>query len=525
MENSSLEEQQLLSSQVTFEHLESLSSSLKDLADTYAKENFYTFIKRVVPSLVTDWKSGKHIKVIADKLQLMAEGKCPRLMVFLPPRSSKSVICSMLFPAWYIGHNPNHEIMSVSHSDELSSDFGRTVRDIVNSETYANIFSGVSLRQDVRAAGKWKTNLNGSYYAAGVRSKISGRGAHVAILDDVMSEHDAISSAGRKYIKEWWPVGIRTRLMPNGSVLIINTRYHYDDICGWLLRMQDENDVPSNMRWEVLSIPAWLDHHAARLLKLPVGSSYFPEWKPDYILKRDEEDIKSTNGTKYWESLYMQNPTPEEGSMIRREWIQWWDWEDPPNCDFIIQTLDTAFSTKDSADFSVIQTWGVFSMNDHYADTGEEKAFSNLILLGSVKERLEYPDLRRVSQEEYRKHRPDLVIVEKKASGQSLIQDLRRNGLPILEYTPDRDKVTRAYTASPLIEAGCIYLPKERDWAKDLLDELVLFPHGAHDDQVDAMVMAIHYVKDSWRMEHPEDPDWEDDQSRRRKKNRGYWQI
>ena len=168
-----------------------------------ANTDFLTFVRFMAPSLVSDFKMGKHIEVNSNKLKELEEGTIKRLMVFLPPRSSKSMICSKLFPAWYIGRNPEHEILTVSHSDQLSSDFGRSVRDIVNTEEFGKIFSGVNLRSDVRAAGKWKTNQNGTYYAAGVRSQIAGRGAHVAILDDVMSEEDSYSEAGRRYVKEW----------------------------------------------------------------------------------------------------------------------------------------------------------------------------------------------------------------------------------------------------------------------------------------------------------------------------------
>ena len=272
-----------------------------------SKEDFITFVRKIAPMLVSDWKMGKHIEVISEKLKQLESGEIKRLMVFLPPRSSKSVICSKLFPAWYIGRNPEHEILTVSHSDQLSSDFGRSVRDVVDSEEFQNIFKGVKLRTDVRAAGKWKTNQGGSYYAAGVKSQIAGRGAHIAILDDVMSEEDSYSEAGRRYIKEWYPAGLRTRIMPNGSILIINTRYHYDDLCGWLLKQQDEYAIAP---WEVVRIPAWLDEESAELLELPVGSSYFPEWKSDEVLQVDEQEIKASNGARYWNALYMQDPTP-----------------------------------------------------------------------------------------------------------------------------------------------------------------------------------------------------------------------
>jgi len=408
--------------------------------------------------------------------------------------------------------------MSVSHSDQLASDFGRTVRDIVNTEKFQRIFKGVALRSDVKAAGKWKTNKNGSYYAAGVRSQVAGRGANIALLDDVMSEEDSFSQTGRKYIKEWYPAGLRTRLMPNGSIIIINTRYHYDDLCGWLLK-QEKTAEQSTYPWEVISIPAWLNEEAAELLDLPVGSSYFPEWKSDEILRIDEQEIRASNGARYWNSLYMQDPSPDDGGIIKKKYINWWEYEEPPECQFIIQTYDTAFSTSRTADYSVIQTWGIF--HDYDEDYGHA---SHLILLGNTRGRYEYPELRRIAQDLYRDFRPDVCIIEKKASGQSLIQDMRRAGLPVLDYLPDKDKVARVYASTPMMEAGRVWLPKNKIWADDLFSECMSFPNGSHDDQVDCMTMAVHYMKDSWNLTHPEDPSWEDDGSKKDKRV-AYWRV
>ena len=489
-----------------------LKGLLSQQVENQSNTDFLTFVRLVAPSLVPGFMMGNHIKLISDKLKDMEDGKIKRLMVFLPPRSSKSVICSKLFPAWYIGRNPSHEILTVSHSDQLSSDFGRSVRDIVNTEEFQKIFRGVHLRSDVRAAGKWKTNQNGTYYAAGVRSQIAGRGAHMAILDDVMSEEDAFSDAGRRYIKEWYPAGLRTRIMPNGSILIINTRFHYDDLCGWLLKQQENMSEYETIPWEVIKIPAWLDEESAELLDLPSGGSYFPEWKTEEVLRMDENEIKASNGSRYWNSLYMQDPTPEEGGLIKKRWLQNWEDPEPPSCDFVIQTFDTAFSTKTTADFSVIQTWGIFYLHDQ-DEKGYETYAPNLILLGNIKGRFEYPELRRLSQKLYNEHRPDVCMIEKKASGQSLIQDMRRAGLPVMEYNPDRDKVSRGYAASPIMEAGRLWIPKNKKWADDLIEELIRFPNAAHDDQVDALTMAVHYLKESWHLTHPDDPDLEDEPS------------
>jgi predicted phage terminase large subunit-like protein len=464
------------------------SSNLIKLRELYfqkavlqSKDSFLHFIAMFAPTLVPDWLMGRHIHVIADKLQKVESGEIKRLMVFLPPRSSKSVICSKLFPAWYVGRHPQHEILTVSHSDQLASDFGRSVRVLVNYDLFNTVFPQVELRSDVRAAGKWKTNQGGTYYAAGVRSQIAGRGAHVAILDDVMSEEDSFSETGRRYVKEWYPSGLRTRIMPNG-----------------------------------------VDEPSSKLLNLPVGSSYFPEWKPSEILKNDEEEIKASNGSRYWESLYMQNPVPDTGGIIKKKWIQWWDYDEPPACDYIIQTYDTAFSTKTTADFSVIQTWGIFEHMETDS-TGRENWVSNLILLGNEKGRFDYPALRMKAQELYDYHKPDVCIIEKKASGQSLIQDLRRAGLPVLDYIPDRDKTARVYAATPMMEAGRVWLPKGHDWSDDLYSEAITFPNARHDDQVDAMTMAIHYMKESWNLTHPDDPDYEEGYER--KKRVAYWKF
>ena len=503
------------------------SSNLIKLRELYfqkavlqSKDSFLHFIAMFAPTLVPDWLMGRHIHVIADKLQKVESGEIKRLMVFLPPRSSKSVICSKLFPAWYVGRHPQHEILTVSHSDQLASDFGRSVRDLVNYDLFNTVFPDVQLRSDVRAAGKWKTNQGGTYYAAGVRSQIAGRGAHVAILDDVMSEEDSFSETGRRYVKEWYPSGLRTRIMPNGSIVIINTRYHEDDLCGWLLRQESQIELEN--KWEVIKIPAWVDEPSSKLLNLPVGSSYFPEWKPSEILKNDEEEIKASNGSRYWESLYMQNPVPDTGGIIKKKWIQWWDYDEPPACDYIIQTYDTAFSTKTTADFSVIQTWGIFEHMETDS-TGRENWVSNLILLGNEKGRFDYPALRTKAQELYDYHKPDVCIIEKKASGQSLIQDLRRAGLPVLDYIPDRDKTARVYAATPMMEAGRVWLPKGHEWSDDLYGEAITFPNARHDDQVDAMTMAIHYMKESWNLTHPDDPDYEEGYER--KKRVAYWKF
>ena len=218
----------------------------------------------------------------------------------------------------------------------------------------------------------------------------------------------------------------------------------------------------------------------------------------------------------------MQDPTPDEGGLIKKKWLQWWEYDEPPACDFIIQTYDTAFSTKTTADYSVIQTWGIFSKYEQN-EYGYEDFVPNLILLGNMKGRYEYPELRRIAQMLYDEFQPDVCIIEKKASGQSLLQDMRRAGLPVQDYIPDKDKVSRVYAASPMIEAGRVWLPKNKKWSDDLYTEILQFPNAAHDDQVDAMTMAIHYMKESWRLTHPDDPYLAEENNY--KKRVAYWRV
>jgi predicted phage terminase large subunit-like protein len=189
--------------------------------------------------------------------------------------------------------------------------------------------------------------------------------------------------------------------------------------------------------------------------------------------------------------------------------------------------MDTAFSSKTTADYSVMQTWGIFEKRQTDS-AGKERLISHLILLGNIRGRFEYPELRAVAQEEYEKHEPDAVMIEKKASGQSLIQDLRRAGLPVLEFNPDRDKVSRATAATPFFESGRVWLPEYKDWALDLIDEAVGFPNARYDDQVDAMVMAVLYMRDSWHVSHEDDPaydDNEEDENTYKPPRKGYWNF
>lgn len=484
-----------------------------------ARDDFHVFVKLMAPFVINDnFVDGAHIRLICEKLQAAVEGRgSKRLQFFLPPGSTKTVIISNLFPAWYFGKFPNHQVLSIGHSTEFAKNrLGRIVRDLIANGTYQQIFPDVSVREDVKAAHSWQTNHRGIYYCTGAGSAIAGYRGHLGICDDVLSEQTAASKVEREAIvKEWYGPGFSTRILPGGIIIIVNTRWHLEDLSGWTLREAKEN--PNADQWEVVSIPAILNEESATLLGKKAGESYWPEYWPLEMLQVKKETL----APHQWNALYMQNPVAEEGNILKREYFNFWDGE-PPECEEIIITMDTAFSTKDSADYSVIMVSGIFREIEHDS-RGLEKNVPKLVVLSVFKGRLEFGDLLDKAMEKIEKYRPDHVVVEKKASGQSLIQELRRAGIQVVEFNPDKDKVSRVNAISNIVSQGRIYIPEGVSWKNGLLDELQSFPNGAHDDQVDALVMAITFLRDNYRIIAPTDWIYRTLQEENPRGRRGYW--
>lgn len=448
-----------------------------------------------------DYIVGKHIRLIADKLMAVARGEIKRLMIFLSPRSGKSLLGSVYFPSWYLGLNPSHQVMTISYSSEMAEDWSREVRNLVASPQYQSVFPGMALRTDSRAANRWRTLQGGIYTAAGTTGGIAGKGAHLAIIDDPMSEQDAYSKAARERVIRWYPGGLRTRLMPKGAIVVISTKWHDNDLPGWLEEEAKKN--PKADQWEILKIPAIVDEKASRLLGIEVGESYFPEFWP-----LSELELTKENTPLYqWEALYMQSPVPEGGAILKRPWWRWWMKDKPPECEYVLMTCDTAFTVESYSDYTAILVWGVWR---------DQKDVPNLVLLGALNERLEYPDLRRRVNEMYQEHEPDCVLIEKKASGISLIQDLRLSGLPVQEWKIDKDKEARAWAAAPLLESGRVWVPQKK-WAEEVVEQCSRFPMGSHDDLVDATTMAILWVHAGFKVEHPDNPEFKEDEDSERK--------
>ena len=332
---------------------------------------------------------GSHHRHIADKFNKLATGEINRLIINMPPRHTKSEFASYLLPAWMVGRDPKLKIIQATHTAELAIRFGRKAKNLIDSENYSKIFK-TKLQEDSKAAGRWETSDGGEYYAAGVGGAITGRGADLLIIDDPHSEQDALSKVSLERAYEWYTSGPRQRLQPGGKIILVMTRWSLKDLTGVLIANQKE---AKSDQWHVVEFPAIMDQE-------PVWPEY---WKMDEL-----EKVKAALPIAKWNAQWMQQPTSEEGAILKREWWRTYDAEDIPNLHHVIQSYDTAFLKKETADYSAITTWGIWYPSE---DEG-----ANLILLDAIKGRYEFPELRRMALEQYKYWQPETVIVEAKAS-------------------------------------------------------------------------------------------------------------
>ena len=426
-----------------------------------------------------DYKVGKHHRILANLLMEIAEGRKDRICVNIPPRHGKSQLVSIFFPAWFIGKYPNKKVMMVSHTTDLAVDFGRKVRNLIDTPAYRTIFPTVSLAADSKSAGRWNTNVGGEYYACGIGSALAGRGADLLLVDDPHSEQDVINGNFEVFEKayEWFTYGARTRLMPGGRVAIIQTRWHMDDLTGRVTRDMGMHDLAD--QYNVVEFPAILE------TEQPDGTIKEKALWPEFFTLDDLHRTKASMPLFQWNAQYQQKPTAEEAAVVKREWWKWWEKEDPPSCEYVIMSLDAAAETHNRADFTALTTWGVFY--------NEETNTNNIILLNSIKKRVEFVELKQLTYEEYNYWEPDSFIVEKKSSGVALYQELRRTGMNISEFTPHRgsgDKLARLNSVADMIASGLVWVPQTR-WAEEVVEEIAGFPFMSHDDLVDSTVMAL----------------------------------
>lgn len=444
-----------------------------------ARSHFMDFTKTVWPEFI----NGRHHRIMAEKFDRIADGSLKRLIVNMPPRHTKSEFSSYLLPAWLMGRKPTLKIMQTTHTAELAFRFGRKVRNLMNSQEYKAVFEDVELRADSQAAGRWETSKGGEYFAAGVGGAVTGRGADLLIIDDPHSEQDALSPTALEHAYEWYTSGPRQRLQPGGAIVIVMTRWAENDLTGKLLRQQ-ARDVLAD-KWEIVEFPALMPETDE------------PLW-PEFWNKKDLLAVRGSLSVGKWQAQWQQNPTSDVSAILKREWWQTWKPEEPPAVSYILQSYDTAFSKQTTADYSAITTWGVFFPQD-----GDPP---NIILMDAKRGRWDFPELRRIAMEEYKYWDPECVLIEAKASGMPLTQELRQMGIPVSNYSPSRgnDKYTRVNSIAPLFESGLVWAPDSR-WAEEVIDECAAFPAGEHDDYVDTVTQALRRFREGGFVRHPED--------------------
>ena len=445
---------------------ELLKKYKEEVTREVSKESFLDFVKHVYPG----YKVGPHHYKLAKIFEEIAAGKKKRVIVNIAPRHGKSELISYLAPSWFLGKYPNKKVIMASHTADLAIQFGRRVRNLVGSDNYHDIFPQIELQADSKSAQRWGTNFGGEYFAIGVGGALAGRGADLFIIDDPHSEQDAKLGRPEVFLPawEWFQSGPIQRLMPGGAIIVVMTRWSKLDLTGQIVTQMERNEDVDP--WEVVQFPA-------------IDENDQPLW-PDFWPIEELLAKKASLDIRYWNAQYMQEPTSEEGALIKRDWWQMWDDDNPPQCEFTIMSLDAAQETNNRADFNALTTWGVFF--------NEEVNNYNIILLNSIKKRLEFPDLKALVLEEYREWQPDAFIVEKKSNGAALYQELRRMGVPVGEFTPGKgnDKTSRVNAVSDLFRSGIVWAPHRR-WAMEVIEECNDFPSGINDDLVDATTLAL----------------------------------
>lgn len=483
--------------------LELLATYKTQIAQNTAKNSFLEFIQHVYP----DYKVGPHHRRLARIFEEVAQGRKKRVIVNIAPRHGKSEMISYLAPAWFLGKYPAKKIIMSSHTADLAVNFGRRVRNLVGSDAYRDIFPEVELQADSKSASRWGTNFSGEYFAIGVGGALAGRGADLFIIDDPHSEQEAKQGKPDVFLPawEWFQSGPIQRLMPGGAIIVVMTRWSKLDLTGQIINQIVKAEEGTGEEWEIVEFPA--------IIEGPNGEEK-PLWPEFWDLaelkaKRDVMDIR------YWNAQYMQNPTSEEGALIKREWWKSWDKDKPPQCEYTIMALDAAQEANNRADYNALTTWGVFF--------NEEVNNYNIILLNSIKQRLEFPELKQLVIKEYKEWEPDSFIVEKKSNGAALYQELRRMGIPVGEFTPGKgqDKIARVNAVSDLFRSGIVWAP-ERRWAREVVEECNDFPSGTNDDLVDSTTLALMRFRQGGFIRLPSDEVDDSDHRRRPSARRLY---
>jgi predicted phage terminase large subunit-like protein len=432
-----------------------------------SREGLVEFIKYTKPN----YEAAKHHHYLAGYLEKVEKGEITRLIINMPPRHGKSEMVTRRFPAWYLGRHPDRFVISASYNADFATDFGREVRGIVSSQEYQILFPGTELRSDSRAADRWNTNKNGAYFAVGVGSGVTGKGMHLGIVDDpIKDQEEANSPQHLAKVARWYRTAFKTRMMPGAAIIVCMTRWSKGDLAGWLMEMEGN-------AWTVVNLPALANEDDP--LGREVGEPLWPEWYGLEAL----QDLYGSCEPREWAALYQGQPIVEGGNIFKSYWWQYY--RELPEFETVIQSWDTAYETSESNSYSVCTTWGI-AENGYY-------------LINLFRQKLETADLRQKVEELGNKFRPSIIIVEKRASGISIIQDLQRTTRFIIEpINVVKDKVFRAKGITALCQGGRIFIPELAPWADTWKAELEEFPASKYDDIVDSTVHAMTYMRDNY---------------------------
>jgi predicted phage terminase large subunit-like protein len=447
----------------------------RPLVDECMRQDLVAFIRRtfetVVPgeSLHLNW----HIRAMANALEQVRSGLIKRLIITVPPRHLKLITTSVAFPAYVLGHDPSKKFVCVSYSNELSIKHANDCRTVMKSAWYRGIFPRTRISPDKDTETEMLTTMRGGRLATSVGGTLTGRGGNIIILDDPMNPKQAMSEASRTSTIQWFRTTLLSRLNLKGedAIIIVMQRLHVDDLVGILL---EEGG------WDHLDIPAIADGPQ----KIPMGlKTFYRRYEGDVLdTIREPMDVlmsmKASMGTMDFSAQYLQRPIPAEGNLIKREWLKYY--QVPPERqpkDMIVISWDTAMKSTELADYSVGTVWHVQG--------------NKFFLLDLIRRHYDYPELKRAVLNAKSRWPGGHMLVEDKGSGTSLIQDLRRDGVPVISIKPEGDKVSRLFANQAQFESGSVWFPQDADWMPDLVSELMAFPSVRHDDQVDSISQAL----------------------------------
>ncbi|HEY3778174.1 MAG TPA: phage terminase large subunit [Rhizomicrobium sp.] len=443
------------------------------------QNDFHLFLHRSFCELNprTTFLDNWHIAVLAAKLESVRLGQTRRLIVNLPPRHLKSHAASIAFPAWWLGHDPSAQLLCVSYGQELSDKLSRDCRTLMTSRFYETLFP-TRLSPMRSAVEEFATTAHGFRLATSVGGVVTGRGGDVIIIDDPLKPEEAVSDSFRARVNDWYDNTLYSRLNDRrrGAIVIIMQRLHEDDLVGHVLGQED---------WDVVSFPAIAEDDERYEIATASGVRTFGRMAGEALHSEREpleeiERIRRTLGSWNFAGQYQQRPSPLGGATVKRDWFRLFDAEPRP-FERIVQSWDTANKATELADYSVCTTWGV-----------KQKHF---YLLDVFRQKLNYPELKRAVRAQAAQFGAEAVLIEDRASGTQLIQELIREGLhAVKKVTPDADKVMRLHAQTGAIENGFVHLPRAAPWLEDYLAELMTFPRSRHDDQVDSTSQALAFL-------------------------------